>query len=212
MGLFRIVIKNLKLDNLIKRILGRNRYLFPIKHKGLTKGISNKLSKFNLSIRKYDRNKDFYMKIGNNCIISGDFIFETSTGKIIIGDNTFIGGSMFVCVNEILIGNDVMISWGCTIVDNNAHSLDSQERAVDMRDAHRALDEGRIGIYKDWTIVKNSPIEIKDKVWIGFNSIIMKGVTIGEGAIVASGSVVTKSVPAYAVVGGNPARIIKYTQ
>jgi acetyltransferase-like isoleucine patch superfamily enzyme len=206
------ILKKVKLDILIKKILGKNIYLLFVAPKGLIMGTSNKISKFNLTIRKYDRNKDYYVKIGNSCIISGNFIFETSTGKITIGDNTFIGGSMFVCVNEIKIGNEVMISWGCTIVDNNAHSLDSRERSIDVRDAHRALDEGKVGIYKDWTIVKNAPIEIKDKAWIGFNSIIMKGVTIGEGAIVASGSVVTKSVPDYAIVGGNPARIIKYTK
>lgn len=53
-------------------------------------------------------------------------------------------------------------------------------------------------------------ISIKDDVWIGLNSIILSGVTIGKGAVVAAGSVVTKDVPDYAIVGGNPAKIIKY--
>ncbi|MGC8751800.1 DapH/DapD/GlmU-related protein, partial [Hydrotalea sp.] len=67
------------------------------------------------------------------------------------------------------------------------------------------------GAYKNWEKVKSSPIKIADKAWIGFNVIILKGVTIGEGAIVGAGSVVTKDVPPYAVVAGNPAKIIKYT-
>ena len=55
-------------------------------------------------------------------------------------------------------------------------------------------------------------ITIKDKAWIGFDCIVLKGVTIGEGAVVAAGSVVTKDVPDYAVVAGNPAVIVKYAK
>ena len=62
---------------------------------------------------------------------------------------------------------------------------------------------------KDWSFVIKRPISIKNKAWIGFNSIILKGVTIGEGAIVGAGSVVTKDVPPYTIVAGNPARIIR---
>lgn len=53
-------------------------------------------------------------------------------------------------------------------------------------------------------------IVIKDDVWVGANSLILSGVTIGQGAVVAAGSVVTKDVPPYAIVGGNPAKIIRY--
>jgi len=56
----------------------------------------------------------------------------------------------------------------------------------------------------------NGPILIKDDVWIGMQCIIMSGTIIGKGAIIAAGSVVTKDVPEYAIVGGNPAKIIKY--
>lgn len=56
----------------------------------------------------------------------------------------------------------------------------------------------------------NGPIVVKDDVWIGMDSLILSGVTIGQGAIVAAGSVVVKDVPPYAIVGGNPAKVIKY--
>ncbi len=56
----------------------------------------------------------------------------------------------------------------------------------------------------------NGPIIIKDDVWIGMNSIIMSGVNIGQGAVIAAGSVVSKDVPAYSIVGGNPIKVIKY--
>lgn len=53
-------------------------------------------------------------------------------------------------------------------------------------------------------------IVVKDDVWIGYRSVILSGITIGQGAIIAAGSVVTKDVPPYAIVGGNPAKVIKY--
>ena len=62
---------------------------------------------------------------------------------------------------------------------------------------------------KNWNVVKKSPVIIEDKVWIGTRSIILKGVTVGEGAIVGAGSVVTKDVQPWTVVAGNPAQKIK---
>jgi acetyltransferase-like isoleucine patch superfamily enzyme len=151
------------------------------------------------------------MSVGDDSMISGRFVLETSDGRIRIGDRVFIGGGLFVCNCEINIGNDVLIAWGCTFIDNNSHPLNSSERIKDLADWRRGVNENRLGAYKNWEVVDTKAINILNKVWIGFNSIILKGVTIGEGAVVGAGSVVTKDVPPYAVVGGNPARIIKYT-
>jgi acetyltransferase-like isoleucine patch superfamily enzyme len=174
-----------------------------------------KQSTFNANSNLHVRNKSIkrnFVEIGQNSLIDGEFIFETSEGKITIGDRTFIGGgTKFICVSRIEVGNDVMFSWGCTIIDTNSHSLLWNERKNDVLDWKRGIEENSIGFYKNWSVVKSSPILIKDRAWIGFNVIIMKGVTIGEGAVVAAGSVVTKDVPDYAIVGGNPAKIIKYT-
>jgi acetyltransferase-like isoleucine patch superfamily enzyme len=143
--------------------------------------------------------------IGNNCMICCIFNLQNEFGKIRIGNRVFIGGKTILnCINSIIISDDVLISWGCTIMDHNAHSTISSERINDVIN-------GRNG-FKDWSVVKSAPIIIKNKAWIGFNSIILKGVTIGEGAIIAAGSIVTKNVPDYAIVGGNPAKIIKYTR
>ena len=57
--------------------------------------------------------------------------------------------------------------------------------------------------------VNSAPIRIEDKVWIGMDALILKGVTIGEGSVVAARSVVTKDVPPYSLVAGNPARVVK---
>ncbi|MBD2129908.1 acyltransferase [Microcoleus sp. FACHB-1] len=106
-----------------------------------------------------------------------------------------------IAAQRINIGDDVLIAGGVTIVDHNAHSLSFSQRSEDVVN-------WKIG-KKDWTNVKIAPVTISNKVWIGFNSIILKGVRIGEGAVVGAGSVVTKDVPAWTVVAGNPARVIR---
>ncbi|WP_309609390.1 acyltransferase [Flavobacterium sp.] len=169
---------------------------------------SSNISNLRISVRNPLEDKK-YLEIGENCLLNGDFIFEKKEGKIIIGDRTFIGGGTFICIDEIEIGSDVMFSWGCTVADNNSHSHVWSERKNDVISWKRGVDQNKIGLYKDWTNVRKDKIKIKNKAWIGFNSIILKGVTIGEGAIVGAGSVVTKDVPDWTIVAGNPARIIR---
>ena len=65
-------------------------------------------------------------------------------------------------------------------------------------------------IYIGDYVIDDADVHIEDDVWIGCNVTILKGVTIGRGAVVAAGSVCTKSVPPYAIVGGNPAKLMKY--
>ncbi len=71
------------------------------------------------------------------------------------------------------------------------------------------LNGNNFTVNKDWSNVKSKPIKICDKVWIGFDVVILKGVTIGEGAIVGARSVVTKDVEPWTVVAGNPVKFIK---
>ncbi len=140
-------------------------------------------------------------EVGPGCMIEGQIHFERPSGKVIIGSNTFMGNSVIATADCVEIGNNVLIAWGCSIVDHNSHALDWKLR---RDDTSRWL----MGV-KDWTHVKTAPVKICDHAWIGFNSIIFKGVTIGEGAIVAAGSVVTKDVPPFTIVAGNPARVIR---
>ena len=175
--------------------------------KYIRKGESN-IDSLQLNIRSAEDR--VYLIIGDDSVINATINMGNCHVKI--GDRVMINnGTTFYCINGITIGNDVMISWGCTLIDNNSHSLISAERAKELATAKQEYEDGTIGNNTDWSLVKNAPIVIKDKAWIGFNSIIMKGVTIGEGAVVAAGSVVTKDVPDYAVVSGNPATVIKYT-
>lgn len=201
-----------RLKQLVSRVFRRKSLKQDAQHQfsNVVRGEGTIVQNFRLSIRKGDNYGR--IKLGSDSIVSGNFVFENECGKINIGDRTFIGGGMFVCIDEINIGNDVMISWGCTIMDNNAHSLIFEERKNDVLDWKKGLEENKIGNYKDWSNVKHRKITIKDKAWIGFNCIILKGVTIGEGAVVGAGSVVLKDVPDYTVVAGNPAVIIRETK
>jgi acetyltransferase-like isoleucine patch superfamily enzyme len=150
-----------------------------------------------------------FVRLRNNCrlIIGHDSIFSATTrferdgAEIVIGDRCFIGRSNLICYTRITIGDDVIMSWGITVVDHNSHSVVTTERSSDVKDWKSG--------FKNWSNVKSLPVNIHDKAWIGFNAILLKGVTVGQGAIVGAGAVVTKDVPAYCVVAGNPARVIR---
>jgi acetyltransferase-like isoleucine patch superfamily enzyme len=127
------------------------------------------------------------ISIGNSSILHCGISFDSSDGHVKIGDRCYIGCSRLVCYTKIDIGNDVIISWGVTIVDHNSHSLHWENRKDDVSNWARGV--------KYWNHVRSAPVEIQDKVWIGFNAIILKGVTIGEGAVIGAGAVVTRNVP-----------------
>jgi galactoside O-acetyltransferase len=139
--------------------------------------------------------------IGEHSIINCRIDFDSPSGTVIIGDRTYIGASHLVCHTKIEIGNDVIVSWGVTIVDHNSHSLQWRHR----RDDVTQWVNGK----KGWDQVKVAPVKICHRVWIGFGVSILKGVTVGQGAILAAGAVVTRDVPPYCIVGGNPAQVIR---
>jgi len=127
--------------------------------------------------------------VGAESLIEDYVTINNGIGGVFIGDRTFIGISS-VLIGPLRIGNDVII-------------------------AQNVVFSGLNHVYKDIHIpIKDQPctsaeIIIEDEVWIGANAVITAGVHIGKHAVVAGGSVVTKNVPAYTVVGGNPARILK---
>jgi acetyltransferase-like isoleucine patch superfamily enzyme len=142
------------------------------------------------------------IQIGDNCEICG-ILSTNNTGKIIIGSRTTIRyNSVVSSVNKIFIGSDVIISNNVRIYDHNSHPIEPSKR-------REMTAQGFYG--KLWVaeLSANKPVTISDNVWIGEHSLILKGVTIGIGSIVASSSVVTKDVPEYTIVAGNPAKIVK---
>ncbi|QIA25870.1 acyltransferase [Mesorhizobium sp. AA22] len=139
--------------------------------------------------------------IGEDGIINCRFSFDRSAAQITIGRRCFIGKSHLVAAEHIRIGDDVVISWGTTIVDHNSHSLDWKQRANDVADWHQGK--------KNWSGVGIAPVTIEENVWIGFGVTILKGVTIGKGAVVGAASVVTKDVEPFTVVAGVPAKKVR---
>jgi acetyltransferase-like isoleucine patch superfamily enzyme len=145
--------------------------------------------------------QDNALTVGSDCIIQARILFDRAGGSVTIGDRCYIGASTLVVAERIELGDDVVISWGVTVVDHNSHSVKWSERRNDILD----WKAGR----KDWSNVRHGPVVIRDRAWIGFNAMILKGVTIGEGAVVGAGAVVTRDVPDYAVVAGNPAQVVR---
>ena len=113
-----------------------------------------------------------------------------------IGNKTYIGeyNNIRAAGGQITIGNHCLISQHITIVCTN-HQFG----------ANTQIDQ------QSWS-VENNYVRIGNDVWIGANSVVLPGVTIEDGAVIAAGSVVTKSVPHNAIVAGNPARVIKYRE
>lgn len=165
---------------------------------------------FNLDIRA-PQTAHTYLEIGEKSVIDGSFVFETEKGHISVGSRVHIGGgTQLISRNSIQIGNDVIIAWNCTIYDHNSHSVHWEERRYDVTREWENSKNGRpVLADKDWNVVKDAPIIIQDKVWMGFGVTVLKGVTIGEGAVIGAGSVVTRDIPPYTVVGGNPAQVIR---
>jgi galactoside O-acetyltransferase len=189
--------------NIIKKYFVRQK-----NKKNLDMGKSILLGGFQLNIRFGARQER--VSIGNDSMLDCKIIFESTEGHVSIGDRVYIGNSTIICRTNITFENDIFVAWGTYFYDHDSHSLDYRER---QKDLIRQLEDYRANRNfiesKDWSVVNTRPIKICSNAWIGMNCIILKGVIIGEGAIVAAGSVVTRNVPAWTVVAGNPAIVVK---
>lgn len=172
-------------------------------------GNSHLVAGFRLTMHKPVPGKTF-LKVGDNSMLSCNVVFETSSGEVVIGDNCFIGAGHILSISKVEIGDNVFVAWGGYIYDHDSHSLDYKLRQDDITQQLIDYRAGKSFIEnKNWGVVNSKPIKICSNVWIGMNCTILKGVTIGEGAIVAAGSIVTKDVAPWTVVAGNPAREVK---
>lgn len=119
-------------------------------------------------------------------------VFRTfDNGMIEILSGAGISNSTFVSQESITIGRNVLIGGGCKFYDTDFHPLSAEERI-------HTTNPGKV-----------SPIVVKDGAFIGAQSIVLKGVTIGENSIIGAGSVVTKRIPDNEVWAGNPAKFIR---
>lgn len=119
-----------------------------------------------------------------------------------MGDNCSLSPySRVISTKKIEIGNRVLIAHNVNIIDNISHPIDASLRHEDFMKSYT------VGMQE--YDIKSMEIIIEDDVWIGFNSAILRGVKIGKGAIIGSGSVVTKDVKPWTVNVGNPLRCIR---
>lgn len=138
-------------------------------------------------IRIHKRNgKNASVFLGKRVSLYSDvgLFLDADRAYVEIGSNTYLNERCEIkCQSSIKIGCECAIGWDVTIIDSDYHSIN--DSLVSM------------------------PITIGNNVWIGCKSIILKGVTIGDGAVIAAGSVVSKDVPPHTLVGGVPAKVLK---
>ena len=145
-----------------------------------------------VEIRNFSKNKNkgFKITLAGDNKIRHDVILQ-GKGKLYIGKNSRIGSfSIIGCNERITIGENCLIS-----------------QSVSIRDADHSFNDTEIPMVDQGIVT--SPIIIKDDVWIGYGAVIIKGVTLGEGSIIAANAVVTKDVESYSIVAGVPAVQIK---
>jgi len=141
--------------------------------------------------------------IGPNSHVRGELMILAHGGRILIGEWCYVGvGTRIWSGASIDIGNRVLISHSVNIFDNLTHPIRASDRHAQTRHISRRGHPRQI-------FLDDKPIKIGDDAWIGACAIIMRGVTVGQGGIVAAGAVVTKDVPAYSIVAGNPAVVVR---
>lgn len=128
-------------------------------------------------------------EIGSDCLIEDGATVNNAVGDVFIGDRNLIGISS-VLIGPVKMGNDILIAQNVVLSGLN-HTFENPNIPI--------KDQG----------VTTHCITIEDGVWIGANAVIIPGVTIGQNSVVAGGAVVTKDVPPFTVVAGNPAKIVK---
>src|SRR5204862_224580 len=125
-------------------------------------------------------------------------------GRVTLGKCALVHGARIICDSEISIGDYALLSWNVVLMDTYRVSFNVAERRKELE-----LVPTRQPRLAD-ADVPARPVRIERNVWIGFDSCVLPGVTIGEGSVVGARSVVTQNVPPFTVVAGNPARIIRY--
>lgn len=141
--------------------------------------------------------------IGGNSHIRGELMTFGHGGRISIGEWCYVGeGSRIWSAASITIGNRVLISHSANIFDSLTHPLQASARHQQVRQIFEHGHPRKMSL-------EENPVRICDDAWIGAGAFVLRGVTVGEGGVVAAGAVVTKDVPPYSIVAGNPAVVVR---
>jgi acetyltransferase-like isoleucine patch superfamily enzyme len=156
------------------------------------------------SFHSYRSEQPCGVRIGNGASTYLGTMFDVGPqGKVTLGEFALVHGARIICDSEIFIGDYALISWNVVLMDT--YRL-PQDRAIRRQELEAVAARERRFFN---SLAPAKPIHIERNVWIGFESCILPGITIGEGSIVGARSVVTENVPPFTVVAGNPARIIR---
>src|ERR1700744_1119602 len=156
-------------------------FINPFVHK---RGSGSTIRRVRLDVLPFNK-----FDIGKKTTIEDFSVVNNGVGDVFIGDNTLIGMSN-VIIGPVTIGSNVIFAQHIVLSGLNHEYRDINVPIVNQK-------------------VTVTPIVVEDDCWIAANSVITSGVTIGKHSVVAGGSVVTKNVPPYSVVAGNPAKIIR---
>lgn len=142
------------------------------------------------------------IQLGKRVIMQGTLI-SGNGGKIIMGNYSQLGvNSKILSANKVVVGDYTAIAMDVIVCDNNNHPINPYDRMILRKTLPNSPE-------RSWKYADSAPIIIGKNCWIGQCSRICKGVTIGDGSIIAANSVVTKDVPANCIVAGNPAKVVK---
>jgi acetyltransferase-like isoleucine patch superfamily enzyme len=143
------------------------------------------------------------ISVGAGTHIRGQLFTFGHGGRITMGSYCYVGdNSKLWSAVSLTIGDRVLIAHNSSIFDSDTHPLNARER-------HRQYVEIITNGHPLEIDLREEPVTIADDVWIGCNVVVLKGVTIGQGAIIGAGSVVAHDVPPYVLVAGNPAQVIR---
>jgi len=141
--------------------------------------------------------------VGQHSRILGELLTFAHGGEIKIGEWCYVGESTRIwSAVSIAIGNRVLISHSANIFDNLTHPLGAAARHEQIKQIFTRGHPVEVSL-------DESPVRICDDAWIGAGAMVLRGVTVGEGGVVAAGAVVTKDVPPFSVVAGNPAVLVR---
>jgi acetyltransferase-like isoleucine patch superfamily enzyme len=144
------------------------------------------------------------VQLGRGCSVYLGVMFDLGPeARVKLGDFVLMNGARIICDSEITIGDHSLISWNVVLMDSYRLPFNALKRRAVLEQVPNASPR------KVAADVVALPIRIGANVWIGFDCCILPGVTIGEGAVVGARSVVTHDVPAYTIVAGNPARVVR---